>query len=229
MCRWIKWLSGVVEKEVKASLNKYFSPKTLPEIPLWGNPVKHSFGQRVYMRNPDITSSGGCVMEGKAFWLLRSAFLLRWLLILWTGQQGCFLLCKMRSRSTWPLCPISITVAVGLWVIDPITTVGWPVSNSSPPWFPYSVQLSSVLCGPLDGLELAVDLWKLYESGKFQLFLFISLYPFFFGHLTWISRVCFQLESIPGFCWAIVSSSLKWKCIICTYSLHWRLLSPCLK
>lgn len=88
--RCVDGLSGCLSDVKKGKwtlfLNKYISPKTSPEIPLWANPVKYSFGQRVYMRNPNITSPWAYVMEGKAFWLLRSAFFLCWLVILWTGQ-----------------------------------------------------------------------------------------------------------------------------------------------
>ena len=101
----------------------------------------------------------------------------------------------MRRRSTQPLHTISFTIAVGLGVIsDPITAVGWPVSN--PPWFLCSVQLSSVMCGPLDCQELAVDLWKLYESRKVKV-LVVSLSMGFSRQEYWSGLPCSPLADLP--------------------------------
>lgn len=52
----------------------------------------------------ETTSPWAYVMEGKAFWFLRSAFFLCWLVVPWTelakwllqhNQQGCFLICEI--------------------------------------------------------------------------------------------------------------------------------------
>lgn len=131
----VDWLSGCQSGAIKVSLNKYNSPKTFTEIPWSGNLVKHSFGQRVHVGNSDKISQEAMWWTEKhsGFWglLYSSADNLfcepnKWFL---RHNQ----LCKMRSRTTGPLHPISISIAMYLGVIlDPVAIVGWPVPDPHP-------------------------------------------------------------------------------------------------
>lgn len=136
---------------MRESSHTFLWAKSLHDKPWYNTPIRKSILAFEICFLPLLVT---CSVNSK--WLLQH------------DQQGCFLLCKMKDRSTWPWCLISLAIAVNLRVISYLIIAVAGLARVPPLQDSYTLshRHQPLLHGPLGGQEVVVALWKLHKLGN---------------------------------------------------------------